>query len=1064
MDSEPGFPSRQSGCPRGSASLSSPGPSLSNARPTPCGDEPARKKARRDGGGPENNANIRQDYGFTNSSASGSARAHFGNNYSHVYNYNKSPSPASRPNCDSDGVAQIMESLSFSQMDVRRDTISRAHSTTCKWIFDRQEYIDWRDENLMSDHCGFFWIKSKPGAGKSTLMNFLLQSAREHIPDDTVISFFFNARGEELERSLEGCYRGLLHDLLTKVPRLQAVLQHSKIHSNSLRQWSLVSLRKMFSAAILLLGHTRLTCFIDALDECPEADVRDMVDFFEELGELAAEKSIRFRICLSSRYYPQVSIANCRHMQLDQLNGHQDDIAKYVKSKLKIHTGKIADELRTAVQDKAQGIFMWVVVVVRILNEASDHGSNNSALRECLERLPSELHELFRDILLRGIQDNHNLIRILQWISFSQRPLTREELYFAIRSDKPDFVPSIPWEPFEDVPEAMDRFILNATKGLAETTKRGLPVVQFIHESVRDFLCDTGFDIVAPDLSSSLQGSTHDYIKQCCYRWISEEMEIALSLPRPLPATTHVDDLGGLRIAAETRFPFLEYSVKNVLRHAELAWLGGISQQHFIEEFRWSPWTRINALLTDRDCDRYTTPEDSLAFVLAHLGASMLLKAELQLNLHCLSDSQLDAVFLMCLCNQETQMFMEALESGPPRVSFQLRDETFELAVGRRDLDTVRMVLERGLYVIKSESSDHVLGVAAGTGNMEILQLLFEHGAVITGTQPMYWTCRKGRERVLPMLISHGADVNARFYDGMAPLATACFLGHSILAQRLIEHGAYITKELVHDMTLLGRAVFRQDEDLAQLLLQYGANPDLPDEDQMTPLIRACSGGHGNMSRMLLEKDADPNLVDGTGRTPLLQACYSGHEDIVRMLLEKDADPNLVDWTRGTPLLAACLRDNETIVRILLEKGAHVNSGQNKERILVTASFACHNNMLQTLFLHGLDPNIRNGSDYLRAISVASRRGHDQVIKTLLANSAGVQHQEPDSYREVVQAVTMAGHGRILELLLSESEGFRAQDKAIYSDSLRQAKERGLTDIVKILQERGVTLPEDMAT
>lgn len=897
-----------------------------------------------------------------------------------------------------------MESLSFPQMDVRCETISRSHADTCEWIFSRPEYLDWRNQTLMTDHGGFFWIKSKPGAGKSTLMKFLLRTAHEHMKEDKVISFFFNARGEELERSLEGCYRGLLHQLLTQIPRLHVVLNQSKIPSGLLQGWPLNSLREMLSEAIFLLGGDRLTCFIDALDECPEDDIRDMIDFFEELGESATEKDIHLRICLSSRHYPQVSITRCQPMLLDQQDGHQQDIAKYLKSKLKVRRGKTADELRVAVQDKAHGIFMWVVLVVRILNKESDHGGNNTDLRKCLERIPGELHDLFRDILQRGIRDDQNLVPILQWISFARRPLTREEIYFAIRSGEPDFSPSSPWDPDEDSPDSMDLFILNASKGLAETTKGKAPKIQFIHESVRDYLRDTGFDILAPDLNVSLQGSAHDYIRHCCYRWISRGMMKALALPKVLPKVSRAQELRALRDVALKKFPLLEYSVNNVLHHAELAWCGGVPQESFVESFRWSPWVRIHALFAKYERDRYTAPADTLSYALVAHKAAMLLEEEMRLHADHLQSPQLDAALRMCLVNHDVNSFAKFLDIGISQHGFQVSGKTVETAIGMQDLTSLCAVFDRGLYTLGPTNSTPGLNEASQAGNAEVLQLLFERGAAIIDPSPIHHTCCAGQEHALRVLIAHGADVNAVFANGDSPLVAACKHGHAATAQTLIEYGACVNPRSMLRLAPLVEACVKGDEDLVQLLLQHGADPDF-------------AGGHCN-------------VVGGHEMTPLHRACLDGHEGIVRMLLEH---------------------------------GANVNSYENTG-LLVSVSAKGFNDILQTLFLHGLDPNVLNGTDYLRAITIASCNGNQKVVKTLINNGTGVQLQPPIGYGYAVLSVTKRCRSRILELLLDNSEGFRVQDRAMYRSSLRRAIRIGSSKIVKILRERGVTLPEDAGT
>jgi hypothetical protein len=49
-------------------------------------------------------------------------------------------------------------------------------------------------------------------------------------------------------------------------------------------------------------------CFIDALDECAEHQVRGMVSFFEHVGELAVDAGIHFRVLFLSRHYPCITI------------------------------------------------------------------------------------------------------------------------------------------------------------------------------------------------------------------------------------------------------------------------------------------------------------------------------------------------------------------------------------------------------------------------------------------------------------------------------------------------------------------------------------------------------------------------------------------------------------------------------------------------------------------------------------------------------------------------------------------------------------------------------------
>lgn len=99
-------------------------------------------------------------------------------------------------------------------------TIKNAHVKTCKWLLKNSEYVDWLNPTKLGEHYGFLWIKGKPGTGKSTLMKFALTNARKAMEDTIVILFFFNARGEDLEKATIGTYWSLLLQLLEQLPAL----------------------------------------------------------------------------------------------------------------------------------------------------------------------------------------------------------------------------------------------------------------------------------------------------------------------------------------------------------------------------------------------------------------------------------------------------------------------------------------------------------------------------------------------------------------------------------------------------------------------------------------------------------------------------------------------------------------------------------------------------------------------------------------------------------------------------------------------------------------------------
>lgn len=457
------------------------------------------------------------------------------------------------------------------------------------------------------------------------------------------------------------------------------------------------------------LRSDRLTCMIDALDESSEDEMRDLVEFLADLGTDTTTKHIDFRLCLSSRHVPYVEINSCQHLNLDRQDEHHRDITVYVNGKLKLGVGKIADETRIAVQERVQGVFLWAVLVVRILNKERDHG-NVHKLQERLESIPDGLHNLFRDILARNADDEEHCILIMQWIAFARRPLSREELYFAVRGTLSECVVAHinPWDRGAIETLDMDLFILHASKGLAEIIDiggLGQCEVRFIHESVRDYLYETGFNTLAPELSRNLVGLTHDRLKKCCYGWLSDVAHLLNAGSRldlnpfermvEIPGFPH-DRLDGSR--SIERFPFLEYSVHNVVHHAEQACRSGVAQTAFLEEFREPVWTKIDQYfhhrgLLDTQPDyiyirvkpkepiRYirvkARPNDRLgslhelvagssttASILAHHGARRLLAAEFERATLRLSLSQFQCALNTASHQVDPDIFTMVLEKA----------------------------------------------------------------------------------------------------------------------------------------------------------------------------------------------------------------------------------------------------------------------------------------------------------------------------------------------------------------------------------------------------------------
>ena len=524
----------------------------------------------------------------------------------------------------------FLAALKFDQIHARHSTIRLAHVKTCQWLPRSEKYQQWLNPNRFGEHHGFLWIKGKPGAGKSTLMKFAFGRAVRQLAKATVISFFFNARGDELEKSVSGMYRSLLFQLLEKIPDLLNIfclVPKTLLHSEAV-QWKMETLKSLFRSAVEKLQDRTLMCYIDALDECDENQIRDMLSFFEQLGDLAASEGFRLLVCFSSRHYPHIAIGKGLELVLEDQEGHGEDITAYVHTELKAGRSKQVQKIKQEIIARASGVFLWVVLVVQILNKEHDRGRVH-ALKKRLSEIPDGLHELMKDILTRDNNNMEDTILCIQWILYAQRPLTREELYFAILGATETDPSLLEWDQNEITTEDMKRFILDSSKGLAELTKTKRPTVQFIHESVRDFLNDEGFRKLHANVGSVAPGPGNEALKKSCLNYVAIDLSPCVAIPDPLPVAKS-EEAKHLREVITKRFPFFRYAVQNVFYHADTALGHGISQRHFLETFPLSHWLLKYNICEEHEIRRYTGGKH-LLYVLSEKDCASLVSCELDL-------------------------------------------------------------------------------------------------------------------------------------------------------------------------------------------------------------------------------------------------------------------------------------------------------------------------------------------------------------------------------------------------------------------------------------------------
>ncbi|KAL8283013.1 hypothetical protein RB600_006154 [Gaeumannomyces tritici] len=321
------------------------------------------------------------------------------------------------------------------------------------------------------------------------------------------------------------------------------------------------------------------------------------------------------RICFSSRHYPVPAIHQGAELILEAEGGHTDDIEQFIKSRLRL--GKLSKTARAAplqaeIRDKSSGIFLWVVLVIDILNQEYANGAAINNLRKRLQEIPPGLHELFEMILARDGKNLDQLHLCLQWVLFAARPLKPPELYFAIQFGL-DRNSTGYWDREDIEGDQIKKFVRSSSKGLAEVTRTKSSDVQFIHESVRDFLLGR-YGEQWSGHSGSFEGHSYEVLRDCCLSQLNAPISHIVDVPNTPPQDAEAAK--SAREALQHNFPFLEYAVLNTLHHANSAQQHGKNQETHMKDFPLPRWVVLNNVL-ERHAVRQYTASVSLCYLLA---------------------------------------------------------------------------------------------------------------------------------------------------------------------------------------------------------------------------------------------------------------------------------------------------------------------------------------------------------------------------------------------------------------------------------------------------------------
>jgi ankyrin repeat protein len=300
-------------------------------------------------------------------------------------------------------------------------------------------------------------------------------------------------------------------------------------------------------------------------------------------------------------------------------------------------------------------------------------------------------------------------------------------------------------------------------------------------------------------------------------------------------------------------------------------------------------------------------------------------------------------------------------------------DRATVLEILRRDPNAANRLSQCVTYYLGSGSP---LRNAAATGNVEILQILLDHGAD-------------------PNLPEEGIAP-----DGHA-LYTAVSHRHLDAAKLLLEHGAIANPEVESSADALSRAIDHKDQPMIDLLCRYGAarrahllgyygdlptaaavfaaNPELARDPEA--LANAAGEGHEAFIRLMLRYHPQlPSEVSFPGWL----ACGKT-ASINELLFAHGMDPNHADWMGATSLHHIAARGNVDMAQQFIDRGAdlHVRDDDLESTPLAWAAKAGQEEMVKLLLAHGAMAVDPADPPWATPLAWANRRSHPSIARML---------------------------------------------------------------------------------
>lgn len=886
--------------------------------------------------------------------------------------------------------------------------------------------------------------------------------------NDEAFAFFYCIKQDAARSEPKEILRSIIRQLATG-PWKKSITNPTidkriyKLWLNDRAKGNLSTFREWEDCLLALVDtFANTTIVLDALDETTTQHRQGLIDLFTKLATRSSDsKSVK--VFVSSR--PQVDIS--QHMDQHHIIRMEEkhnagDIKVFIRERIAQHSEwsnmreEIQERLVETLSQKSQNMFLFAALQIDNLNDCCVIDD----ILDQVDKLPATLAAAYELIYKEATKRPAAKIvtdRALAWVMCSARPLTTDELLFAISQDPQSGRLSTSGHKASENSVARLCHNLLTREGNGDS---GLHVWRLAHQAVAEFLqatdyctlsvahCEAGMVCLlllndtfgAKPTDSRIWNNAHEASEEepiCSCGRTSSDGPFHRQLPGTLadyavyawPTHIRAQNDG----AARWDVSLLSHTLQSFLGAPEdgsPAYKGWVDHAFHSQNIGSMPaWSIFNARPMGHD---YASSFVMAPILLAcHLGiytclfdwwGSSAINYDQVFHAgkhwwphhstcenHLVVSSTYAWSLLALACAHKDTFLMEHLMGrvGKDLINPKAEDHMPPIvaAAGSGSVETVDNLIKRGAYICSpfTDRHGHVICFAIGSNSLEVLEFLIQQPGLSQATEIeealISLDFRLFRStQAMSILIDRGIDANTPLKVGTLLLAAASNNWEGIVAC-LMEKGAEVNASAYLDeyQGVLDALIFGNgspSQEMITLFVERGAEVNSWD------LINAWQW----------EKTAGAAFVHESGS---LSSQLEKRKELFLMLLERkpDLDETWIDDLDGrttSALIEAAIRCDLDLARLLLKHGANVNLKVRGRDVTLNAPSSAFSSALSSALFSPLDMHILQSEDRARA-----------AIECLVEEGANLDNLEGDDLHSALAAAVLLGLEEMIHDLLS---------------------------------------------